>query len=988
MIKLHFSFLHHARRMGLVLALGLVMAPPAFATDNPPADEPPPPSGEDPPEGGGGSERTTPNGAGGKMPFRPGGQQGGAGGQGMGGEGAEGGPGSKQGIPFESRTGGPEGAGGPGGGAAPSTQKVPCVPSKTKITMDYVDASVSDVVKYMAKITCKNFIIKDDLSGKITIISHQQVGVEEAYEAFLSALAMNGYTTVQVGKNTMVVPTTEAANHPLKVLQPDDLIPATDNYVTQIVQVENVSVADMSSVVKELGGTKVRVVAYAPTNTLIITDSAFNIRRVVRIVAQLDVAAPKSKLEVIPLKHATAADVEKVLKDVYSVAATSTSSSSSSSASERGARAKKGKADAAPAAGSATSVGSEGVYISKIISDERTNSLIILANAEALLDVRGLIAQLDADIDPNSRSQIHVIYLENAKASDVASVLQDLSSSSSSSSSKSSGSASSKSKSSSSGSRTPSRSSNSGGYGGGGGSSSSGSSGGSSRGGSSGGGMPGGAPGDMSMGGGGTGVVAAFDSGMRITADENTNSLVIIAAPEDYRVIKSVIAKLDIRRRQVFVEVVVLEVGSEDEFDFGIGYHGGLPDSAGNMQLASAQLNGTSFGATSDALSGLAMGIFGAETVDIPMFSATGVASVLTIPTFGIALNALASNSGVDILSNPSLLIVDNEEATISVGRNVPFPVSSGRDNNNNPIVSYQREDVGIELKVTPQINESNTVTMEISLKVAEVEEDSSGLDVTTAGFITSEREMENVAVVDDNQTIVIGGLIGKTATTVETKIPILGDIPLIGALFRGTRKTERKTNLLIFLTPHVINEPEDLQEVYRVKWAQRQEFVKRFYGKSRDAQQKELAGILAGSMTAIDQPSQYRPKERPVHSDEAMGNSTGTGTILPRPPPLAGGRNAAATPAGASPHGARNPRRRRVGHGRSPRRNGDPAVARRGRRRPPARRAEGVPTWRREPARSHCPYPGCPFGAGGAGPGRDARAAVSRQYRPRSGRC
>ena len=808
----------------------------------------------------------------------------GMGGPGMGGPEGMDGPGSKQGTSFV-----PGGAGEapPGGEPAASKQKAPCMPSKGKITMDYVDAPVGDVVKYMAEITCRNFIIKDDLSGKVTIISHQQVGVDEAYEAFLSALEINGYTTVQVGKNTQVVPTTEAANHPLRVLQPDDAIPATDNYVTQIVQVENVSVSDMASVVKELAGTKVRVVAYAPTNTLIITDSAFNIRRVVKIVAQLDVAAPKAKLEVVPLKHATASEVETILKDIYSVESSSSSSSKTSSA-DRNSRTRKGKKDAEPTGGSATSVGAEGTYISKIISDERTNSLIIMANEEALTAVKGLIATLDQDIDPSSRSQIHVVYLENAKASDVAAVLQDLSSSTSSggSSRSSSSSSSSRSKSSNSSSRssTPSRSSNSGGYGGGGG----------SRGGGSSGGMPGGAPGDGPGGppggfggpsgpGGGnsTGVVAAFDSGMRITADENTNSLVIIAAPEDYRVIQGVISKLDIRRRQVFVEAVVLEVGSEDEFDFGIGYHGGLPDSDGNMQLASAQLNGSSFGATTDALSGLAMGIFGAETVDIPLFSSSGESTVLSIPTFGIALNALASNSGVDILSNPSLLIVDNEEATISVGRNVPFPVSSGRDNNNNPIVSYQREDVGIELKVTPQINESNTVTMELSLKVAEVEEDSSGLDVSTAGFITSEREMENVAVVDDNQTIVIGGLIGKTATTVETKIPILGDIPLIGALFRGTRNTERKTNLLIFLTPHVINEGDDLQEVYRVKWAQRQEFVKRFYGKSRDAQQKELAAILAGSMTAIDEPSQYRPKARPVQSDEAIGER-GMGTILP----------------------------------------------------------------------------------------------------------
>jgi general secretion pathway protein D len=529
-------------------------------------------------------------------------------------------------------------------------------------------------------------------------------------------------------------------------------------------------------------------------------------------------------------------------------------------------------------------VGSEGVFISKIISDERTNSIILMANEEALSDVTSLVAKLDVDIDPASRSQIHVVYLENAKAEDIASVLQDLSQSSSGSS-RSSSSASSSSR--SSGSRSNSGSSgsrsNSGSRGG-----SSGGGGSRSSGGGFGGGMPGGAPGDPPGLGGGTGgtgstgVVAAFDNGMRVTADENTNSLVVIAAPEDFRVLKQVIDKLDIMRRQVFVEAVVLEIGSEDEFDFGIGYHLGSVDGSGTTSFGSSQLNGSSVGLNlADALSGLAMGVFG-QNIDIPYTdSTTGQTSTLAIPAFGIAINALASNSGVDILSNPSLLIVDNEEAKINVGRNVPFPISSGRDSNNNPVVSYQREDVGIELKVTPQINEANFVTMELTLTVAEVEEDSSGLDVSTAGFITSERETENVVVVQDNQTIVIGGLIGNTQTRVETKVPILGDIPLIGALFRGNRNTERKTNLLIFMTPHVINEPADLEEVYRVKWLQRQEFIRRFYGKSRDEQQAELGKILAGSMNMIDQPSQYRVKAIPVPRDEMLGGSSTT-TILP----------------------------------------------------------------------------------------------------------
>jgi general secretion pathway protein D len=379
-------------------------------------------------------------------------------------------------------------------------------------------------------------------------------------------------------------------------------------------------------------------------------------------------------------------------------------------------------------------------------------------------------------------------------------------------------------------------------------------------------GFPGGAAGSDGGAGGGTGVVAAFDSGVRITADENTNSLVLIAAPEDFRILRRVIDRLDIPRRQVFVEATVVEVASEDEFNAGIGAHMGSNDvSPFQTGYGSMQLNASSFGLNpADLLSGLAMGVFG-EGIDVAVANGSGGTSTLTVPAFGIALNALQSNSAVNILSNPSLMVVDNEEATINIGRNVPFPVSAGRDNNNNPIISYQREDVGITLRVTPQINESNYVTLEMNLEVAEVEEDSSGLDVTTAGFITSKRQTENVLVVRDNQTVVMGGLIGNTTTKVRTKVPVLGDIPLLGMLFRGKRETDRKTNLLIFLTPHVINEPGDLEEVYRNKWAQHQEFVRRFYGKNRAQQQKALQDLLGYSMNFPDEPSRYRNKLSPA---------------------------------------------------------------------------------------------------------------------------
>ncbi|MFT4978656.1 MAG: type II secretory pathway component GspD/PulD (secretin) [Myxococcota bacterium] len=232
-------------------------------------------------------------------------------------------------------------------------------------------------------------------------------------------------------------------------------------------------------------------------------------------------------------------------------------------------------------------------------------------------------------------------------------------------------------------------------------------------------------------------------------------------------------------------------------------------------------------------------------------------------------------------------MTMDNEEAKIIVGRNIPFPVSNSFNNNGQPVISYQREDVAITLQVTPQINESNYVTLEVFQEVQEVEEDSSGLDVSSAGFITSKRSAETTVVVRDNQTIVIGGLMGSTDTEVQTKVPILGDLPLLGKLFRGTRTQTRKTNLLIFLTPHVIDEPADLEEVYRVKVAQRQEFLHRFYGKSRAEQEVELANLLRYSMNQVDAPSEYRgPVEEEDNVTTIGADSPAGSEVLEEPPP------------------------------------------------------------------------------------------------------
>jgi general secretion pathway protein D len=820
---------------------GGLMLPPAFAQDE----------GDDPPAD---DEPQTPR----ARPMPPGGRAGPGGPLGAGG-----------GLPGTNNRG--EGPNGPGDvrigpdsdddaeqeeedvatkGPTESRQKPAVVDPNAKVTIDFVDTPLSDVIKYMAEITGRNFILADSVKGNVTIISHQPVTVAEAYEAFLSAMEMSGYTTVTVGKVTKVVTLGDASSAPLRVYEGGD-VPYTDNFVTQIVQLNNVSVSDISSVVKELAGKSAKVIAYQPTNTLIITDAATNIRRVYRIISQLDVAAPRSRLEIIPLSHATAADIEKIITDLYggSAKAAKPDASAETSSSRRSRRNRTTETEAAPTA-SATTAGVEGRYIEKIIADERTNSLVLMANEEAINTIKDLISRLDVDVDPSSRAQIHVIYLEHAKAEDVAGVLANLSESGNSKSS------------SSSQNRNQGR---------------------QQQGGP---GQPPGRPGAEETSS--ESAVAAFDSGVRITSDENTNSLVIIATTDQFRIIQQVIERLDIRRKQVFVQAVIMELSTDNTIETGVGYHVGKPGEDGALSIFSGQFNGSSLGLSSDVLTGMAMGVFGTP-VDVAVTGSDGTASTLSVPAFGIALNALQSDSAVNILGTPEILTLDNEEAKIVVGRNIPFPVSTGRDNNNNPIVSYQREDVATTLKVTPQINESNFVTLEVFQEVTEVEEDSQGLDVSTSGFITSKRSAETTVLVKDNQTVVIGGLIGATETEVETKVPVLGDLPLVGTLFRGSRTTSRKTNLLIFLTPHVIAEPADLEEVYRIKYAQRQEFIRRFYGKSRDEQEAEMKSLLSYSMNQVDEPSPWRTK-----SDSAMqvqtigGNLDSTTPVMDMDPPPA----------------------------------------------------------------------------------------------------
>jgi general secretion pathway protein D len=717
---------------------------------------------------------------------------------------------------------------------AGTSAQIPADPSKAdSVIIDFgVDTSLWDLVVMFTSIKGLNFVVADvnELKGKkVTMISSQKsISKDAAWEAFLTTLEVSGYTLSITGNTAKVVKAADAGTKPipLRVGEPRD----SDGYVTQLIQLENTRADDMAKIIQGMVSAEAKIVSYPPTNTLIITDTGSNIRKVYKLMKELDVASPKSTMEIYQLQYAAAADVKQIIEDLYGTQATE-SDERTSAASRTPPSTTRGRASSRTAASrrsttatdeASVSAGDESKFIAKVIEEERTNGLIVLANEDGHAAVRDIIARVDIDVDPTKSAQIHVVYLEHAKADEVAQVLQQLSQESPQGrrqqnqqqarpTTPAAGAATSASR------TTPSRT------------------------------------GDEAPEGG---ALAAFESGMRIAPDEATNSLVIIANPADFKVVEGVIKKLDVERRQVFVDVVIMELSSDDQFQFGLAAHVPQSPSEDSVGFIGAQLGATSLGLTPDALSGLAVGVFG-ESVDVPLADGT----VLAVPAFGIVLNAMKVSGTTNIISNANVQTLDNEEAMITAGRKVPFPTSSALNNLGQPVVTFQREDVALTLKVTPRVNSSDYVTLEIDLEVQEVEESAlSAISIAqNAGPVTSNRQVTSVALVADNETVVLGGLVASTDGETETKVPILGDIPLIGVLFRSHKTTSRKTNLMMFLTPHIIDGPEDVLEIQRVKEAQRQEFLRRFYGTSRDEYFAEMRSLLRYSMNFVDEASVYR---------------------------------------------------------------------------------------------------------------------------------
>jgi general secretion pathway protein D len=700
------------------------------------------------------------------------------------------------------------------------------------ITMDFQDVDIAVLVKFISELTGKNFIVDEKVRGKITIISPGKISVDEAYTVFQSVLQVKGFTTVPAGAVIKIIPTKEARSSTLETVLPNRVPQPIDEYITRLVPLKHVDANNMVAILQPLVSPDGLLAAYAPTNTLILIDTAAQTDRLTKILGQLDVEGFEQGIEVIRLNYAFAADMaallQQVLEEEGGPGATGGPAVQPGAAPD--ARLRRGGAVRRPPTAGATagiiSGGATPERAFKIIPDERTNSLILLAGPPEMRRIKDLITRLDVPL-PLGTERIHVYYLKYANALEMVTVLSGLIGGGGGGGFGGTGGGfgfggiGSRGGFGLAGSRGGFAAGGQtgfggsfGGFGGFGGSSLSGGLGVSGQRGTAGfvgGGGPGGftAGGVRRAGAPSFGGVAAggqgggeFQGEIRMTADPATNAIIINASPQDFETLKDVIEKLDVRRRQVYVEAIIAEVSLDKTRELGI-----------ELQGATTLNNGVALGRTNlsgdinqllqpQNLSGLILAAVSSQTVTV-----NGV----TVPAQQAILRALEQDNDSNILSAPTVVTTDNQPAEIVAGQNLPFIASRSTSETNlaNTFATIERRDVGITLRITPQISEGGSVRLDIFQEVSDVISTDPQLGPTT-----TIRSATTTVVAKDGQTVVIGGLISDVANKSQTRVPFISDIPVIGHFFTFESIRNRKANLLIFLTPRIIRNEREQRDI------------------------------------------------------------------------------------------------------------------------------------------------------------------------------
>jgi general secretion pathway protein D len=572
------------------------------------------------------------------------------------------------------------------------------------VTLNLKDADISALISTVAAVTDKNFIIDPRVKGKVTVISSRPMNNDEVYQVFLSILKVHGFAAVPSGEVIKIVPDVNAKQ---------DGIPTTsdkhpgqgDEMVTRVVQVDNVAAAQLVPILRPLIPQQGHLAAYPATNVLIISDRARNVERLVSIIRRIDQVSD-SEIEIIPLQHASAAEVVRVLTSLNRAVP----------------QAK------VPGAGAGGQV---------LVADERTNSVLLGGDRAERLRMRAIISHLDTPLESGGNTD--VIYLRYAVAAEIVDTLMGVG------------------KIEESGAKQ---------------------------------GKP-------------TGSRNAFD----IQADEATNALVITAPPDIMRTLRRVISQLDIRRAQVLVEAIIAEVSDDTARELGVQWiFNGAQDSTGPVGVISFTNSGSLI---SDVINGAASVADGGSfpaIVDNALLG-FGRTNSNSFNYIGV-LNAIASDTNNNILSTPTLVTLDNEEAEIIIGENVPFLTGSFTSTGSgegvtNPFQTIERQDVGLTLKIKPQINEGDAMRLEIEQEISTIAPSLAG----ASDIITKKRSIKTTVMVDDSEMVVLGGLIEERIGEDIQKVPLLGDIPFLGELFTSRTADVTKANLMVFIHPVILRD-------------------------------------------------------------------------------------------------------------------------------------------------------------------------------------
>ncbi len=595
----------------------------------------------------------------------------------------------------------------------------------SQVTLNLQDVDIRVLINTVAEVSGKNFVVDPRVKGKVSVISGAALDPDQLYDVFLSILEVHNFSTVDSGSVIKVLPSNVIKQRPTPF---GPSVDANDAQITQIIQLKHAPVQDLQAIIRPLIPPTSHFAPHVPSNSIIITDTAANIQRVLKIIKRIDVPDKRTNVRVVYLEKTKASELAATLTQIVA-------------------------SNADPKAAAAGSK----VTIQPL---DAINALVISATDDEYTKIQALIDELD--IERKLEADINVIYLKHAKAEDMVSVLNDLTSES---------------------------------------------------------------------------AAAGTTARPSVQADESTNALIVRATGAQLQTIRGVIEQLDIRREQVFVETVIAEVSLSQAANLGVTWGAGGPNST---SAATTDADG-------NAVAGTNVGnlinrdnpnqILGTAAVNTAFELGTAGLnySLLDFKKYNldVVLNALRADTNSNILSTPTILTLDNEEAEIVVGQEVPFV--TGRSSNNannstqtdqngnvvnntigNSFQTIERKDVGIKLKIKPQISDGNTIQLEV------LQEISSVADTAIAGqadLITNRRSIEATVQVDDGQVIVLGGLIQDDVIDTVNRVPVLGSIPILGALFRSKSKTAIKRNLMVFLKPRIIRSAADLEKFSREKY-------------------------------------------------------------------------------------------------------------------------------------------------------------------------